>query len=168
MIASVRNICKARCGMLWRLQSACISSKQQLPRNWTSAYRETQRSRPTAAAVSIERIEMGPRLSEAVKHNGTVYISGQVGEKPTTGIVEQTRSMLRSVDELLVKAGSDRDHILSATIFLQDMDDFETMNTVWDQWIPQWHTPARAVVESAKLPRGVKIEISIIAAEKKQ
>lgn len=143
-------------------------ASKHLPRNWTTAGRhKTQNQPPTVVSgPSVQRIESNERLSEITIHNGTVYLSGQVGEDPAAPLLEQTRSLLRSVDDLLVDAGSDREHILSATIYLKDINDFEEMNVIWDNWIPGWHTPARAVVQGL-LPRDVAIEISIIAAQKK-
>lgn len=142
-------------------------ASKHLPRNWTTAGRhKTAHNPPIVSAPNVQRIESNERLSEITIHNGTIYLSGQVGDDPKATLLEQTRSALRSIDDLLVSAGSDRQSILSATIYLQDMNDFEEMNTIWDNWIPGWHTPARAVVQGL-LPRDVKIEISIIAAQSK-
>ena len=84
----------------------------------------------------------------------------------TQGITEQTSSMLEKVHELLLQAGSDREHILSATIYVKDMMYFSDMNAVWDAWVPEGHAPARACVE-AKMARDVLlVEISVVAAQK--
>ncbi len=116
--------------------------------------------------MTIERQETKARMSRIVKHNGTVYLCGQVCKDATQGITEQTSSMLDKVDELLIQAGSDREHILSATIYVSDMKYFADMNTVWDAWVPEGHAPARACVE-AKMARDVLlVEISVVAAEK--
>ena len=71
----------------------------------------------------IERIETGVRSSKIVKHNGVAYITGQVGEGET--IKDQTIECLRRLDELLIQAGSSRNKMLRATIWLADMSDFE-------------------------------------------
>lgn len=113
----------------------------------------------------IERIETKQRMSRIVKHNGTVYLCGQVCKDATKGIVEQTSSMLEKVDELLLKAGSSREHILSATIYIKDMQDFAQMNDVWDRWVPQGHAPARACVTGDMAREALLVEISVIAAE---
>ena len=84
--------------------------------------------------MTIERIETKQRMSRIVKHNGTIYLCGQVCADATQGITEQTQTMLDKVDELLVQAGSDRNHLLSATIYIKDMKDFASMNDVWDAW----------------------------------
>jgi enamine deaminase RidA (YjgF/YER057c/UK114 family) len=67
---------------------------------------------------------------------------------------------------LLEKAGSGREQIISATIYLRDMKDFDGMNAVWDAWIPQGHAPARACVEARLARPGLLVEVSIVAALK--
>jgi len=73
--------------------------------------------------------------------------------------------MLEKVDALLLQAGSDRKHILSATIYIKDMRHFAEMNDVWDQWIPEGYAPARACVEASMAREALLVEISVIAAE---
>ena len=112
----------------------------------------------------IERIHTGARMSKIVKHNGVAYLCGQVGAGDS--VTEQTQDCLSRIDTLLSEAGSDRNHILQAIIWLRDMADFAEMNAVWDAWIPEDHAPARACGE-ARLARDVlKVEIIIIAAVK--
>lgn len=112
----------------------------------------------------ITRLQTSDRMSKIVKHNGTIYLCGQVGSGD--GVTEQTQDCLNRVDNLLIEAGTDREHILQAIIWLSDMADFAEMNAVWDAWVPKGHAPARACGE-AKLARDVlKVEIIIIAAEK--
>ncbi|MET1253948.1 RidA family protein [Aliikangiella maris] len=114
----------------------------------------------------IERIETGARMSRIVKHNGTIYLCGQVCEDAEKGITEQTQTMLNKVESLLEKAGSDKNHILSATIYIKSMDYFAEMNAVWDAWVPEGHAPARACVEAKMARDSLLVEVSIIAAEK--
>lgn len=110
----------------------------------------------------IERIDTGTRMSKIVKHNGVVYLCGQVGAGDT--VVDQTRDCLSRVDALLRKAGSSPDRMLQAIVWLADMADFDAMNAVWDAWVPQGHAPARACGE-AKLARpDLKVEIIVTAA----
>ncbi len=116
--------------------------------------------------MSITRLETKARMSRVVKHNGTIYLCGQVCKDATKGITEQTSSMLEKVDELLEQAGSDREHILSATIYVSDMKYFADMNVVWDNWVPEGHAPARACVEAKMAREVLLVEISVIAAEK--
>ena len=116
--------------------------------------------------MSIERMEVKQRMSRIVKHNGTIYLCGQVCADATKGIEEQTQTMLDKVDALLVQAGSDREHMLSATVYVRDMKDFAAMNAVWDAWVPEGHAPARACVEARMARPELLVEVSVIAAEK--
>lgn len=112
----------------------------------------------------IERLQTGKRMSKIVKHNGVVYLCGQVGAGE--GVTEQTKDCLSRIDKLLTDAGSDRAHILQAIVWLSDMADFAEMNAVWDDWVPEGYAPARACGE-AKLAREVlKVEIIVTAATK--
>ena len=113
----------------------------------------------------IERIETKPRMSRIVKHNGTIYLCGQVCADATKGIEDQTQTMLDKVDDLLLKAGSDRKHMLSATIYVKTMDDFAAMNAVWDAWVPEGYAPARACVQAPMARDVLLVEISVVAAE---
>ncbi|MDX1303001.1 RidA family protein [Photobacterium sp.] len=114
----------------------------------------------------IERLETKQRMSRVVKHNGTIYLCGQVCKDATQGIKEQTATMLEKVEDLLEQAGSDKEHMLSATIYIKDMKDFAEMNEVWDNWVPEGHAPARACVEASMARDVLLVEISVIAAEK--
>lgn len=107
------------------------------------------------------------RMSKIVIHNDTVYLCGQVAKDANGDIKEQTRTMLKKVDDLLVQAGSDREHILSATVYLKDMQYFKEMNEVWDAWVIEGHSPARACVAAQMARPELLVEISVIAAVKK-
>ena len=115
--------------------------------------------------MTIIRQETKTRMSRIVKHNGVIYLCGQVCKDASKGIEEQTSSMLEKVDELLEQAGSDKEHILSATIYIKEMSDFSQMNEVWDNWIPEGYAPARACVEASMARDVLLVEISVIAAE---
>ena len=112
---------------------------------------------------TITRIEPGPRMSNAVVHNGIIYLAGQVGE-PGDGVAEQTRTILAEVDRLLALCGSDKTHILKAQIWLADIATFADMNAEWDAWVPKGHTPARATGESKLATPDYKVEIIVTAA----
>jgi|SRR5271163_142701 len=117
--------------------------------------------------MSIERIQTGPRMSQAVIHNQTVYLAGQVASgAPSGSVAEQTKDILSKIDALLAAAGSDKSKILSATIWLTNMSTFAEMNGVWEAWVAPGATPARATVASPQLASPeYKIEIAIIAAQ---
>ena len=110
---------------------------------------------------------MCQRISCIVIPTVTVYLCGQVAKDAAAGIKEQTATMLEKVDALLQQAGSDREHILSATLYIRDMKDFADMNEVWDSWVPEGHAPARACVEARMARPELLVEVSVIAALKK-
>ncbi len=115
--------------------------------------------------MSITRIEVGPRMSQAVVHGNTVYLAGQVASKPEGASVgEQTAQILGQIDALLAKAGSDKTKLLSATIYLADIATFAEMNGQWDGWISAGNTPARATVEAKLAAPVYTVEIAVIAA----
>jgi enamine deaminase RidA (YjgF/YER057c/UK114 family) len=115
----------------------------------------------------IERQQTKQRMSRVVKHNGTIYLCGQVCSDASKDITEQTQTMLDKVEQLLIDSGSSREHILSATIYVKDMDlHFAGMNDVWDKWIPEGYAPARACVQASMAREALLVEISVIAAVK--
>jgi len=105
-------------------------------------------------------------MSRIVIHNDTIYLCGQVCKDATKAISEQTATTLEKVDELLLEAGSDREHMLSATVYIRDMKDFAAMNAVWDAWAPEGHAPARACVEARMARAELLVEVSVVAAVK--
>jgi enamine deaminase RidA (YjgF/YER057c/UK114 family) len=117
--------------------------------------------------MTLLRLETGQRMSRIVIHNDTVYLCGQVAADASADIREQTRTLLEKVDTLLAQAGSDREHLLSATLYIRDMKDFAAMNDVWDAWVPDGHAPARACVEARMARAELLVEASVIAAVKK-
>src|SRR5579871_5651263 len=95
--------------------------------------------------MTIQRIEAGKRMSQAVVHNSVVYLAGQVAEEAAGGSVrDQTVEILARVDELLSAAGTNKSRLLSATIYLTDIKTFAQMNEAWDAWVSPGNTPARA------------------------
>jgi enamine deaminase RidA (YjgF/YER057c/UK114 family) len=113
---------------------------------------------------TITRMHTGPRMSQIVTHNGTVYLAGQVG-KPGEDVAVQTAACLAQIDALLAEAGSDKTRMLQAVVWLADMSDFAAMNTVWDAWVPQGHTPARACGEAKLATPDYLVEFIITAAQ---
>lgn len=111
----------------------------------------------------ITRIQPDARMSQAVIHGDTLYLAGQVGE-PGEDVAAQTRTALAEIDALLAEAGSDRTKILSATIWLADIADFEAMNAVWDAWVDPAHPPARATSEAKLATPDYRVEIIVVAA----
>jgi len=114
--------------------------------------------------MTIKRIKVGARMSQAVVHGDTVYLAGQVADNAKDDVAGQTKQILSKIEGLLAEAGSDKSKLLSATIWLTDMRYFDEMNKVWDGWVSPGNTPGRACVE-AKLARAdLLVEIGIVAA----
>ncbi len=113
--------------------------------------------------TDIQRINPGTRMSQAVIHNGTIYLSGQVGT-PGAPVAQQTRDMLEKVDQLLSDNGVSKSRVLQATIWLADMADFAEMNAVYDAWIDPANPPTRACGEAKLATPEYLVEIIIVAA----
>ena len=114
--------------------------------------------------MTIERIECGARMSQAVVHGNTVYLAGQVN-KDVADVTAQTQAVLKQIDDLLAKTGSSKNRILSATIYLADIKTFADMNKAWDAWVASHATPARATVEAKLAGPEYLVEIAVIAAK---
>jgi 2-iminobutanoate/2-iminopropanoate deaminase len=109
--------------------------------------------------------------SPAIVHNGLVYVSGQLPRNAETGeveagaIEEQTELALRNVEEILLAAGSDLNHVLQMTIYVSEMELWDRVNEVYARVLGE-HKPSRAIVPVKDLHFGTKIEIQAIAAVK--
>ncbi|MBX5200060.1 RidA family protein [Rhizobium sp. NZLR1] len=115
--------------------------------------------------MQIERYETGKRMSQAVTYGGFVFLAGQVAiDAPGSSVREQTTNILARITKLLESVGSNPTRIVSATIWIADISEFEEMNIVWDAWVPSGHAPARATVEAKLAAPEFDVEIGIIAA----
>lgn len=114
----------------------------------------------------IKRYGVGPRMSDMVVHNGTIYLSGYVAESAAgQSVAAQTADILQQIDESLASVGSDKSRVLQATIWLADMSTFAEMNSVWDKWVSPGNTPVRACVEAKLAQPKWAVEIRVIAAQ---
>lgn len=115
--------------------------------------------------MTILRTQSNARMSATIVHNQTLYLSGQVAKDVTANIQEQTRTTLEKIDELLKEHGCNRERILSAVIYLRDIDNhFQDMNQVWDAWVPDGAAPTRTCVEAHMARANALIEITVVAA----
>jgi len=111
----------------------------------------------------------GGHYSQAVVHNGLVYVAGQLSIDPRTGerklgsIEEQTEQVLRNVAAILEAAGSDLSRVLKMTVYVADIELWAAVNTVYARVMGE-HRPARAVVPTKELHYGFLVEIDAIAA----
>ena len=113
--------------------------------------------------MSIKRLEPGARMSQAVVANGFVFLAGQVATDPKADVEGQTRQVLGEIDRLLAEAGSGKEHILSATIYLADVATFAQMNRAWEAWVSPTAKPARATVEAKLVAAEYLVEIQVVA-----
>jgi len=115
--------------------------------------------------MSIKRIGDSGNISDAVVHNGIAYLAGHVAEEPVSASVyEQTKNVLKQIDETLKQAGTDKTKILKANVWLSDMSTFGEMNRAWGEWVAKGNAPARATVESKLADPKWKVEIMLTAA----
>jgi enamine deaminase RidA (YjgF/YER057c/UK114 family) len=114
--------------------------------------------------MTIQRYEVGPRMSQAVVHGGIAYLAGIVADQPVPSVTEQTQQILAKIDRLLATCGSDKTKILKANIWLADIARFGEMNAAWDAWVAKGHPPARATVEAKLAGPDYLVEIMVEAA----
>jgi len=116
--------------------------------------------------MTIQRHDIGPRMSKVVAHGNTVYLAGIVADNPKgKTVTEQTKDILKQIDGFLSKAGTDKTKLLSANIWITDMANFAEMKAVWDAWVSPGNTPARATVEAKLAAPDYKVEIMVVAAK---
>jgi enamine deaminase RidA (YjgF/YER057c/UK114 family) len=116
-------------------------------------------------STPIDRLHTTARMSKIVRHAGIVYLCGQTSNgSPAADVRAQTREVLSRIDALLAEAGSARERILSATVYLRDIADFAPMNEVWEAWLPRGAAPARTTVEARLAAPDLRVEITVVAA----
>ena len=110
---------------------------------------------------------IGP-YSQAVKVGNTLYISGQIaldaesGEIMNANITEETHQVIKNLDAILSAGGMNFEHVVKCSIFIKDMEQFNTINEAYGMYFKQ-APPARETIEVARLPKEVNVEISCIA-----
>lgn len=126
----------------------------------------------TSEGKKIVSTEKAPKAigpySQAVCIEGLIYTAGQVGMDPATmelvegGVEAQTRQVLTNLSHVLESADSGLNFVIKTLVFLQDMDDFARMNSVYAEFFPE-NPPARSTVQVAGLPKGALVEIECVA-----
>ncbi|MGH7395330.1 MAG: RidA family protein, partial [Candidatus Methylomirabilales bacterium] len=110
---------------------------------------------------------IGP-YAQAIRADGVVYTSGQIGIDPATGalvpggIEAQTRRVLENLKAVLAAAGSSLDRVLRVGVYLTDLGHFQAMNRIFAEYLDR-HLPARSTVGVAALPMGALVEMDMIA-----
>ena len=111
----------------------------------------------------LQRIDMGKTMSRAVNMNGTLYFCGHVARGKD--ITEQAENLLKRYEELLTANGSDKDHIVFATIYMADMALKPAFNAVWDAWLNPGCAPARVCVGVSLGEGEFLVEVSLITEQ---
>ncbi len=112
----------------------------------------------------VTRKHVGPRMSQLVIHNSVAYLAGQVGT-PGASVTQQTNDILGQIDNLLAEAGTNKENLLTAQIWLSDIStQFEEMNAAWEAWVPEGHAPARWTGEAKLATPDFHVEIIVTAA----
>ncbi len=112
---------------------------------------------------------IGP-YSQAVKANGFIYVSGQLGLDPKTGefatggVRQETERSIENIKAILEAGGVSLAHVVKTTVFLKDMNDFSAMNEVYGRYFGT-ASPARSTIQVARLPKDALVEIEVIAAQ---
>lgn len=106
------------------------------------------------------------RMSQIVIADKTVYLAGQLPEPGSEpDLKAQAQYILEKIDRLLAEAGTSKDRIMLASIYLADMDDFNAFNEVWEAWVAKGRTPARVCLESRLARPEWRVEVAIVAAQ---
>ena len=114
----------------------------------------------------IKRNNPQPRLSASVEYGNLVFLSGQTPKSSDGDITRQTREVLEKIDALLLAAGSDNRHLLSAQVWLRDMArDFDGFNAQWVAWLPEGTSPARAAVQAEMARPDILVEVMVTAVK---
>lgn len=110
---------------------------------------------------------IGP-YSQAILVDGTLYISGQIPINPENGtlvegIEAETHQVMKNLNAILIEAGMSFDNVVKSSIFLSNMGNFAVVNEIYASYFTQQPFPARETIQVAQLPKGVSVEISMIA-----
>ncbi|RAX40332.1 RidA family protein [Rhizobium tropici] len=114
--------------------------------------------------MNITRVAKTERLSRVVVHEKVAYFSGLTADDKSQDTIGQTEQILAKADAFLEKIGSNRALILSATIWLRDIEDFDAMNSAWTAWIDKDEPPARATVQAVLGLPDIRVEIQFTVA----
>lgn len=110
-----------------------------------------------------QRYLQTPIMHRVVEHNGIVYVGGTTCDDESLDMAGQTREILAKIDKYLAEAGTDKTKLLSATIFVTDLNMKPEMDKVWKEWLDPSLLPTRATVGVADLGDTTLIEIVVTA-----
>jgi len=115
--------------------------------------------------MTIEHLDSGDILSQAVIHGDTVYLCGLTPTDRSLDITGQTEEVLAKIDDRLAKCGTDKSQLLSATIYLTEIDLKPALNEVWKTWLGERNRPTRTCIGGVQLAPDVLVEITVRAAK---
>ena len=115
--------------------------------------------------MTIQRYLPESRFSEATVTGALIFLSGQVPTNIHGDIREQTENILTQIEHILANLGSDKAHLVDATIYIKDFSDYDIMNEVWESWLPQGTAPCRACVQAHLAKPEWRLEIKVIATK---
>ena len=115
--------------------------------------------------TEIKRFDTNQRMSKTVVYGGLHIFCGQTATDRNADIKGQTEQCLEKIDGLLAQHGMTRENLLQATVFVRDIKDFDAMNEVWDNWVPEGHAPARACLEACAAKEDILVEILATAGK---
>ena len=114
----------------------------------------------------IIRKEVNSRMSKIVEHNGIIYFAGIVPDNTDLDVQEQAKRVLEIAEEKFAAAGTSKEMLLRAEIYLKDIDrDFASFNQIWDEWVSNENPPARACVQASMSSISTLVEIIFTAVK---
>ena len=113
--------------------------------------------------MTLQRLNPGPRMSQAVRIGDIVFLAGQVPDDLTGDITAQTREVLDKFDAAMAELDGSKADIASVQVWISDMADFQGMNAVWDAWVDSANPPARATCGVTLARPGMRVEMIAVA-----
>ena len=115
--------------------------------------------------ADIQKLNSNQVMSAVTIFNKVVYLSGQVPKNTQQDIIGQTQEILATIDQLLLEANTDKSRLLAAQLYIKNLDDFATFNTIWIDWLEGCVAPSRATIQADLVNPDWLIEIAVIAAQ---
>lgn len=115
--------------------------------------------------MDIKRYDTDATMSRVTEAGGFLFFSGHVASKGET-MSEQAHALFARLDELFERFGTDKNHLVMATIYMPDMGQKAEFNAVWNEWIDRGCAPSRVCVEAGLGDTPYRMEISVIAVKK--
>ncbi|MBQ9156808.1 MAG: RidA family protein [Eubacterium sp.] len=116
--------------------------------------------------MSIAYFRENERLSYATEFDNVIYLSGLVGDVSLTDLKEQAVSLFAEIEKELDRAGSDKAHLLAITVYLNNRDDFDDFNEVYEKWVSDVRRPARTCIGANLMKDSWLVEMTVTAVKK--